>query len=107
MGIIIMTGSLSTDPLFKGLTRPPLMLGVSYPYAVFNFMITMIAFIYAPPGGYKFLALSGLFIIHAIGYYFCSREPLFMEIFQLKMQKCSMARKNKHFHGANSYDVLI
>ena len=38
-------GRLGTDPLFLGLTRPPMMLGVTYSWFVVNAMIWTLYFI--------------------------------------------------------------
>jgi type IV secretion system protein VirB3 len=43
--------------------------------------------------------------IHAVGYYLCSKEPLFIDLFKVKLEKCSKSR-NKIYHGANSYDAF-
>jgi type IV secretion system protein VirB3 len=51
----------------------------------------------------KFLYLVIAFPIHGLGYYICSKEPLFIELFKVRAEKCSKC-KNKFFHGANSYD---
>ncbi len=39
------TGSIQTDQLFKGLTRPAMLFGVSYMFAILNVLICMVAFI--------------------------------------------------------------
>ena len=94
-----MTGSVNTDHLFAGLTRPPLLFGVSYNFALLNGMISMVSYIMLNDFTYLIMA----FPIHGIGYYICSKEPLFIELFKVKSQKCSRCF-NKFFHGANSYD---
>lgn len=95
-----MTGLVRADPLFIGLTRPPMLLGVSYTFAVINGMLCMM--LYISTTNFKYLA--AMFPIHALGYYLCSKEPLFIELFRIRAEKCSRSR-NKIFHGANSYDV--
>lgn len=95
------TGSLESDQLFKGLTRPPMILGVSYMFFVLNFVVTMVAYIMF--NDLKILLV--LFpIVHAIAYVICFKEPLFVELFIVRSQKCSRCA-NKFYHGANSYDV--
>lgn len=94
-----MAGGLNSDPLFLGLTRPPLLFGVSYTFSILNVMVCMIAFI--ETSEIKWLAI--MFPIHGIGYYLCSKEPLFLDLFMVSKQKCSRC-PNKLFHGANSYD---
>ncbi len=94
-----MAGGLQADPLFVGLTRPPMLFGVSYGFAVLNGIGSMIAYI--STSDFKYIAM--MFPIHAIGYYICSKEPLFIDLFRIKAQKCSRC-KNRLYHGANSYD---
>ena len=94
-----MPGSVHTDHLFLGLTRPPLLFGVSYNFTVLNALVCMVLYIIET----NFLYLVIAFPIHAVGYYICSKEPLFIELFKVRAQKCSVC-KNKFFHGANSYD---
>ncbi|MHC0448545.1 MAG: VirB3 family type IV secretion system protein [Candidatus Lariskella arthropodorum] len=95
-----MPGTVKADLLFLGLTRPPMLFGVSYTFAILNSMICMIAYIIS--SDFRFLA--SLFPIHAVGYYICAKEPLFIELFKVKGEKCSR-RMNTHYHGANSYDI--
>ena len=96
------TGVLHTDQLFKGLTRPPMLFGVSYTYFMLNFFTTLSAYIVTKSGW--FLLATGP-IAHAIGYIICFKEPLFVELFMVRAQKCTKCR-NKLYHGANSYDVM-
>jgi type IV secretion system protein VirB3 len=95
-----MAGIVIADPLFIGLTRPPMLFGVSYTFAVTNGMLCMLAYI----GMSKLIYLAMMFPIHALGYYLCTKEPLFIELFKVRAEKCSRS-KNKIYHGANSYDV--
>lgn len=96
----IMSGTVKADSLFIGLTRPPLLFGVSYTFAILNAMCCLMSYVMTS----NFLYLLALFPIHFLGYYFSLKEPLFIELFKIKGQKCSKS-KNKFFHGANSYDV--
>lgn len=95
-------GKLKADPLFQGLTRPPMMLGVSYMYFIINFSLTMVFYINTR----SFLVLFVVFpIIHGIGYMICLREPRAIELIALKGAKLLKCR-NRMFHGhTNSYDT--
>jgi len=92
---------LQSDPLFQGLTRPNMIMGVSFNYFVLNAGISMIAFINTQ--NFIFiLALAPL--IHGIGYWICLKEPRSVEMFILKMSK-GFRCMNNGFHGNNnSYD---
>jgi type IV secretion system protein VirB3 len=94
------SGEIGSDPLFVGLTRPPMFFGVSYKFAVLNGMISMLSFINTEKLMILFILMP---IIHGIGYFICFKEPLFIELFMIKLQKCNQCA-NKFFHGANSYD---
>lgn len=96
------TGSLEVDMLSKGLTRPPMLLGVSLTFFILNLTITMTIYVLTQRLSILFLVLPG---VHAIGYIICFKEPLFLELFLIKGQKCSVC-KNKHYYGGNSYNVI-
>lgn len=93
-------GKLKTDPLFLGLTRPTMFLGVSFIFAFLNAVITLIGFINTS----DFRIFIVAFVLHMIGYVICFKEPLFVELYLIKAQKCNKCN-NRLFHGANSYDV--
>lgn len=95
------TGNIQTDQLFKGLTRPVMLFGVSYMFAILNVMICMVTFINTSDLRVILLLLPA---IHGIGYIASAKEPLFIELFMVKMQKCPMCL-NRGYHGANSYDI--
>lgn len=95
-----MTNQLKADPLFVGLTRPPMIFGVSVQYAVLNMLGCVMIFILTSDFRVLVLAL----VIHLIGYVLCFKEPLFVEIFMMRtsrFNKCS----NKYYYGANSYGI--
>lgn len=89
---------LSVDPLFVGLTRPPMIFGVTIEYAMLNFMISIILFIQDVNIYILFIAL----ITHAVGYILCFKEPRFMNIYINYLNKCNQC-PNRSFYCANSY----
>ena len=91
--------AVAPDPLFLGLTRPALMLGVSYPFIVLNGLGCMLYFVLS--GDVK--SLLAMPFLHGIAYMICLKEPLAIELIMVKGAKCSKCR-NKSFYGANSYD---
>ena len=93
------TGSVSTDPLFVGLTRPTMIFGVSFKFFFFNFFISLLAYVNAP--GLKVIFLG--VILHTVAYIICFKEPLFLELYIKKAEKCGRC-KNNSYHQANSYD---
>lgn len=92
---------LQSDPLFQGLTRPTMVLGVSYMYFVINAVLSLICFINLQ----NFLVL-GIFAptVHLIGYVICLKEPRAIEMLVLKAKK-GMRCVNRGYHQANSYDL--
>ena len=96
-----MAGRLSSDPLFQGLTRPTMILGVSYMYFVINAMISMVTFINMQ--SFKILLIVAP-TIHLLGYLICAKEPRAIELLILKVNK-GFRCLNRGFHGyTNSYD---
>lgn len=95
-------GNLQADPLFQGLTRPPMLLGVSYLFFMLNMGSGMITFInvHSIP-----LLIIMLFGGHAFGYFLCKEEPLAVELFQKRYGKCMRSRNRRFFGFCNSYDL--
>ena len=94
-------GQLVVDKLFKGLTRPAMIFGVSFPFVFLNMMVSFLTYVNAHDIWILIIMLPS---IHAVGYLICFKEPLFLELFILKTKKCPSC-KNRMYHGANSYDV--
>jgi type IV secretion system protein VirB3 len=91
---------IKQDSLFLGLTRQPMLFGVTYNYVFLNMFGTLIYFIAS--SDFKIVIFSVGF--HAMSYMICLREPLLLDLFILKLSKCSKCR-NKIYHGyKNSYD---
>ena len=97
-----MSGNVGTDALFLGLTRPPMILGVSYTFAVLNGMISLLAFIITSKFFYLLVLLPG---IHAIGWFICLKEPRALELLLARTSKCSICRNRMYHGGTNSYDL--
>jgi type IV secretion system protein VirB3 len=97
------TGRLQADPLFQGLSRPPMIMGVSYLYFVFNAVFCLLFFIHTS----NFVALLFMGpVIHCIGYLLCLKEPRAVELLLLRARK-GYKCINKPFHGfTNSYDIF-
>ena len=96
------TGELEVDMLFLGLTRSPMIFGFSYMVVGINFLIGMFYFVLTS----DFKGFAAIPVVHAIAYVASQKEPLFLELFMIKQQKCNKC-KNKFYHGmTNSYDVM-
>ncbi|UAT43423.1 type IV secretion system protein VirB3 [Anaplasmataceae bacterium AB001_6] len=95
------TGSVHTDPVFKGLTRPAMLFGVGFTFAGMNVVISVASYIMTKELLFLFVLLP---VVHSVGYVISFSEPLFLELFIIRSSKCSRCR-NKAYHGANSYDI--
>lgn len=98
-----MSGSnrLQSDPLFQGLTRPTMIMGVSFMYFVCNAGFNFILFINTQ--NFTFLVLTAP-SIHALGYYICLREPRMVEMIFMKAGKGYKCLNSTYHGGKNSYD---
>jgi type IV secretion system protein VirB3 len=96
------SGELETDMLFLGLTRPPMLFGVSFTVVMCYFLIGTMGFVLT--SDFKFF--FGMAPVHGVAYVLSEKEPLFMELFMIRQQKCNKC-KNRIYHGfTNSYDVM-
>ena len=97
-----MSGTVGADALFLGLTRPPMLLGVSYTFAALNGIVSLLAFIITNKFFYLLVLLPGN---HMIGWFVCLKEPRAIELLLTRYSKCNICR-NRYYHGGtNSYDV--
>lgn len=97
------SGRLQADPLFQGLARPPMIMGVSYMFFVLNAVVCLITFINTN----NFIALFVVApVFHGIGYLMCLKEPRQIELILLRAAKGTRCL-NRAYHGfTNSYDIF-
>ncbi len=91
---------MENDPLFVGLTRPTLLLGVNMKFAMINVMLCMMLYVMFTNIKFVFLLVA----IHIFGYILSFREPRFMELYIIKLGECNQC-PTKGYYGANSYEV--
>jgi type IV secretion system protein VirB3 len=94
------TGYVTIDLLFGGLTRPPMVFGVTYTYVLVNMMISMIYFVMRSDFKVVIIAAG----IHGIAYVVCLNEPLLIEMFINKQANFMKCKNRLHFNNKNSYD---
>lgn len=88
-----------TDPVFLGLTRPAMLLGVTQSFFVINAVLCMVAFLATN----SFLPLLvGAPLLHGIGMLACLRDARTFDIWFAKAR--FLACLNRSFWRANSYD---
>ena len=89
---------LSSDPIFSALTRPQMVAGVTYGYAVFNLIVTLEIFL-VTRSFWAFAVAGGL---HAVGYLGCLNEPRFFDLLIARLRHCPRV-KNFWFWQSNAY----
>ncbi len=96
------TGKVKADPLFLGLTRPTMVLGVTYMWFAVEGLSLAVYFVQTSDFAGMIL---GAMLIHGIGFMLSANEPRFMEIMMIGAKtnaKCT----NRFFHGGtSSYDL--
>lgn len=90
--------ALGSDPIFAALTRPQMIGGVTYGYAVFNLILSIELFLITK----SFWVLPAAAIVHGIGYLGCLREPRFFDLWIARARHAPRVR-NRRFWRANSY----
>jgi type IV secretion system protein VirB3 len=91
------------DPLFVGMTRPPIVMGVPMEFFGINFIIFGIGMI-----AFASLSAKALFVLliclplHVFGYIATEKEPHWMSIYLTKLTKCGPIQ-NRGFWKSNSY----
>ena len=87
------------DPVFLGLTRPAMILGVTQSFFVINAMLCMTAFL--GTGSFWPLFVGGP-LLHGIGYLACMRDARTFDIWfaRARFLRCI----NRVYWRANSYD---
>ena len=89
---------LQSDPVFAALTRPQMIGGVTYTYAILNLIVTGEVFLLTR----SFWALALAAVLHAVGYVGSLREPRFFDLWITRLRTCPRV-KNFAFWGGNSY----
>ena len=96
---------VTADTLFVGLTRPPMLWGVTYSAMIVNAVLTMEAFIVTK----NLLWLLSFIPIHGLLVLVCMYEPRFFDLVQLwgRTRGIALAAGNVRFWRANSHSPLL
>jgi type IV secretion system protein VirB3 len=89
---------LDRDTLFVALTRPLMLLGVPYGYAVGNAIVTTELFLLFK----SFWVLLAAVVIHVAGWLACLRDPHTFDIWLVKVRRCPRV-PNHGLWRCNSY----
>jgi type IV secretion system protein VirB3 len=94
---------LTADPLFVGVTRPPMRWGVAYPALLLNLMATMEIFLLTK----NLLTLLIAVPVHGLCALLCARDARFFDLLLVwaKTRGASLFG-NAGFWRANSYSAL-
>ena len=89
---------LDRDILFVGLTRPQMLLGVTYGFAIANAVFSTELFLIFK----SIWVLVPALVLHLIGWIGCLRDPRIFDLWRLKVSRCARVRNYKVW-GCNSY----
>ena len=89
---------LDRDLLFVGLTRPLMLLGVTYEFAVGNAILTAELFLIFKSAWVLLAAV----LVHLGGAIACLRDPRIFSLWLVRAQRCPRVRNHRHWR-CNSY----
>lgn len=89
---------MAGDRLFRALTRPQMVAGVTYPFFVLNGILAAELFLITK----SFYALLPSLILHALGYAAHLRDPNVMQVWLTKLRRVPRV-PNRKLWGANVY----
>ena len=89
---------LDRDVLFVGLTRPQMLLGVTYGFAIANAIVTTELFLIFK----SVWVLLAAVIVHLAGWLACLREPRTFDLWLVKVRRCPRVA-NHRLWRCNSY----
>jgi type IV secretion system protein VirB3 len=90
--------ALDRDVLFVALTRPQMLVGVTYGFAIGNAILTTELFLVFKSVWVLFAALA----IHVIGVVACLRDPRIFDLWLVKVRRCPRVRNYKRWR-CNAY----
>jgi type IV secretion system protein VirB3 len=89
---------LDRDILFVGLTRPQMLLGVTYGFAIANAVITTELFLIFKSAWVLAVAV----LVHLAGWLACLRDPRMFDLWLVNARRCPRVR-NHRLWRCNSY----
>jgi type IV secretion system protein VirB3 len=89
---------LDRDILFVALTRPQMLFGVPFGYAIANAVITTEGFLLFQ----SFSVLLVALVLHLVGWLACLRDPRVFDLWLVKAQRCPRVA-NYRLWRCNSY----
>lgn len=89
--------ALIKDPLFQGVTRPTMLMGVTYEAFVFNFLFTSIAFL----GSGRLTMLLVCLPIHAVCFIVCARDARYFGLLSLWFRTGGRSRSRLFWNSSS------
>ena len=89
---------MSSDPLFVGMTRPAMLLGVTYSGLIINMMVVVPAFVMLN----SFWPLLAALPIHILQWVLCRWEPRFFDLILVWLRTKGSA-KDRHIWKGSTY----
>lgn len=90
--------SVDRDILFVGLTRPQMLLGVTYTFAILNAILTTELFLVFK----SVWVLLAAVLVHVAGWLACLRDPRIFDLWLVKARRCPRVRNHRVWR-CNSY----
>ena len=92
------TQEISLHPIFAGMTRPPMFLGITIDYLMSTALFVVMLFMLFNSATFLILYIP----LHILGWIGCKLDPNFFKVFIKKPNKFGMT--NKSIWGAISYE---
>lgn len=93
--------AVTKDPLFQGVTRPAMLMGVTYEAFVFNFLFTALMFL----GSGRLMLLLVCIPVHLVCYVVCTQDVRFFGMVHLWL-RTSGRNRNRPFWQANALSPM-
>ena len=90
--------SINIHPIYAGMTRPPMFLGITLDYLMLTTFLTVVGFMLTNSAEFLVLYIP----LHLIGWIGCKFDPNFFRVL-MKKTICN-AVPNKVFWGCQSYE---
>ena len=95
---------IERDLLYVGLTRPPMLAGITDVYAVFFLIMEVLIFVGVGGGQGLTWAIIMAPVLYCFGYLMCLHDPRIFQIWQVRLSRFGAASRRKKYWGGPSFD---
>lgn len=92
------TEEINVHPIFAGMTRPPMFLGITIDYLMMTMLLTVVCFMMSNSAKFLIMYIP----LHIIGWIGCKFDPNFFRVAIKKIICPNVA--NKNLWGSQSYE---